>query len=40
MSIVERIELDQLESPGTCTAIALTIVPKVHDLGGFCVRRV
>lgn len=40
MSVVDCVELDQLETLGTCTAIELTIVPKVHDLGGFCVRRV
>jgi len=39
MSIVDSIKLEQTETTGTCNAIELTIVPKVHDLGGFTVRR-
>lgn len=40
MSIVDKIVQDQTETCGTCAAIEYTISPKVHDLGGFSVRRV
>ena len=39
MSIVDSITLDQAETAGACSEIELTIEPKVHDLGGFTVRR-
>lgn len=40
MSIETLLEPAPLEQAGTCSAIRLTIVPKVHELGGFSVRRV
>lgn len=39
MSITDSLELNQTESPGTCSAIEASIIPEVKDLGGFSVRR-
>ena len=39
MSIETDVHEDQIEQAGACTAIDLMIVPRVHELGGFSVRR-
>lgn len=39
MSNIDGIGMDQAETPGSCSGIALNIVPEEHDLGGFTVRR-